>query len=160
MLDTARIRPALVWLAAAAALSGCMTRHEKPHLSQAVLDARAHRDVPAVAACPETPLGTLSPVTVGFAFDASDLTEATRLPLAQPAQWLACHPATPVVIKPDADVHGTEAEQDALAQARAAGVKAYLASQGVAADRITILRRGATGPTGEVFLIRAEGRRW
>jgi hypothetical protein len=39
-------------------------------------------------------------------------------------------------------------------------VKAYFVAHGVAADRITILRRGATEPAGPVFLIRAEGRRW
>src|SRR6266545_1468130 len=119
MLDAPRIRLALVWLAAAGALAGCMTPRVKPQLSQAVIDARAHRDAPGAAACPQDPLTTVAPVLVGFAFDESELTEAMRLPLAAPAQWLVCHPTTAAVIKPDADSHGSEAEQDALAQRRA-----------------------------------------
>lgn len=160
MLNAARIRLAFVCLAAAGALAGCMTPHAKPQLSQAVIDARAHRDEPVAAACPQGELSTVSPVMVGFAFDESELTRAMTLPLAPPARWLACHPATIAVIKPDADSHGTDAEQDALAQARANGVKAYLVAQGVAADRITILGRNKPAPTGAVLLIRAEGRRW
>jgi outer membrane protein OmpA-like peptidoglycan-associated protein len=160
MLNTARIGLAFVWLAAAGALAGCMTPHVRPQLSQAVIDARAHRDTPVAQACPPDALSAVSPVMVGFAFDDSEVTESMRLPLAAPAKWLACHPATPAVIKPDADSHGADADQDALAKARAEGVRAYFVSQGVAADRITILRRGATEPAGAVFLIRAEGRRW
>jgi len=160
MVNTARIRLAFVWLAAAGALAGCMTPHAKPQLSQAVRDARAHRDAPVVAACPQGELTALSPVIVGFGFNESELTDSMRLPLATPAKWLACHPTTPLVLKPDADGHGSDADQDALAQARAQGVKAYFVGQGVAADRITLLRRGATEPAGAIFLIRAEGRRW
>lgn len=160
MLNTARIRLAFVWLAAAGALAGCLTPHTKPKLSQAVIDARGRRDAPVAEACPQDALGAVSPALVGFAFDESELTASMRLPLATRAKWLACHPDTPAVIKPDADNHGTAAEQDALAQARAEGVKAYFVAQGVAADRITILRRGATEPAGAIFLIRAEGRRW
>jgi outer membrane protein OmpA-like peptidoglycan-associated protein len=160
MHTSARLRLALVWLAAAGALAGCMTKHTKPQLSRAVIDARAHRDAPTVAACPQGELTALSPVLVGFAFNESELTESLRRPLATPAKWLACHPATAAVIKPDADNHGPDSDQDALAQARGEGVKAYLVAQGVAADRITVLRRGATEPAGGIFLIRAEGRRW
>lgn len=159
MVNAARLRLAFVWLAAAGALAGCMTPRAKPQLSQAVIDARAHRDVPAPEACPSSPLNTVSPVIVGFAFDESGLTDAMRQSLAAPAKWLACHPATPAAIKPDADSHGTDAEQDALARSRAEGVKSYLVAQGVTADRITVLARGATAPP-DAFLIRAEGRRW
>lgn len=160
MLNAARIRLAFVWLAAAGALAGCMTPHVKPKLSQAVVEARAHRDAPVAAACPEDALTAVSPVLVGFAFNESEMTDSMRRPLATSARWLACHATTPAVIKPDADGHGADTVQDALAQARAEGVKAYLVAQGVAADRITVLRRGATPPVGAIFLIRAEGRRW
>jgi outer membrane protein OmpA-like peptidoglycan-associated protein len=159
MFDATRIRIALS-CAAAAALAACTTPHVKPQLSQAVIDARAHRDAPPVAACPDTVLNALSPVMVGFGFGESELTEEMGLPLAEPARWLACHADTLAVIKPDADTHGTAAEQDALALRRAEGVRNYLSAHGVAAERIRILGRNEAAPGGSVFLFRAEGRRW
>lgn len=162
MLDAARLRLTLACLGAVA-LAGCipqMTPRMTPQVSQAVLDARAHRDAPVTPACPQAPLNTVSPVMVGFGFNESALTEAMKLPLATPAQWLACHPATQAVIIPDADTHGTDAEQDALARRRAEQVRNYLTANGVADRQIRILRRGETPPTGDLFFIRAEGRRW
>jgi outer membrane protein OmpA-like peptidoglycan-associated protein len=159
------MRPALssrltVAALAMAALAGCTTPHAKPKVSQAVLDARAHRDEPAANACPQTTLAQASPVFVGYAFDAVDLTEAASEPLADAARWLTCHAAVAVVIRPDADVHGTDAEQNALAARRAETVRTYLTAHGVAAGRIRVLARGAAEPPGEHMLIRAEGRRW
>lgn len=159
MFDATRIRFALVCMGTAA-LAACTTPHVKPKLSQAVIDARAHRDAPATPACPDTPLNTLSPMMVGFGFGESEMTEGLGLPLVEPARWLACHPATVAVIKPDADTHGSDAEQDALALRRAEGVRTFLAGHGVAATRIRILRRNEAAPGGPIFLIRAEGRRW
>lgn len=159
MLDAARLRLALA-LIGAAAISACTTPVAKPVLSQAVADARAHRDIPPEGACPETPLKEASPVFVGFPFGESTLDETLQHPLAAPAKWLACHPATAVVIKPDADSHGTDAEQDTLARRRAEGVRNYLVANGVTSNRIRILRRNETAPTGAVFLFNAEGRRW
>ena len=148
-------------LVTASALSGCVTPQAKPKISQAVLDARAHRDAGAMpAACPQTPLGEISPVMAGFAFNDAALPDTTGQPLAAAARWLACHPATAVVIKPDADSHGTPAEQDALARRRAEAVRDYLASQGVTAERVRLLARLAAEPPGEHLLILAEGRRW
>ncbi|MDB5447838.1 MAG: hypothetical protein JWQ97_3155 [Phenylobacterium sp.] len=147
-------------LVTASALSGCVTPKAKPKISQAVLDARAHRDAPATPACPQTPLAEIPPVMVGYAFNDAALPDVTGQPLAEAARWLACHPATAVAIKPDADSHGTPAEQDALARARAEAVQAYLASQGVTGDRVRLLARGAPEPAGDHLVIRAEGRRW
>jgi outer membrane protein OmpA-like peptidoglycan-associated protein len=160
MLDLARTRLAFAGLATAAALAGCMTPQAKPQLSQAVLDARAHRDTPVTAACPDVTLSALSPVVVGFAFNDIELTEGMTGPLEQPARWLVCHAAVSAVIRPDADSHGTDAEQDALARRRAEGVRDDLSARGVPAAQIRILRRGEAEPTGDVLLIRAEGRRW
>lgn len=167
MFDAARIRLAIarpgasiVACIGAAALAACTTPHVTPQLSQAVIDARAHRDVPADGVCPQTALNTVSPIMIGFGFGESDLDEALARPLTAPAQWLACHTATQVIIKPDADSHGADAEQDALAQRRAAGVRNFLSAHGVAPARIRILRRNEDVPPGAVFIIRAEGRRW
>ena len=159
MLDAPRLRLALACIAAAG-LAGCFTPHSKPKLSQAVIDARAHRDAPARPACPQTPLDMVSPVQVGFAFDDAKLGDDIAQPLIAPTQWLACHPGTAVVIRPEADAHGTEAEQNALARARAEAVRDYLSAHGVAAGRIRLLARGQGEPRGEHLLVRAEGRRW
>jgi outer membrane protein OmpA-like peptidoglycan-associated protein len=159
MFDAARLRLALACIGALA-LPGCMTPRIDPQVSQAVIDARAHRNVPAAATCPQAPLNTVSPVMIGFGFNETDMTTSMTLPLALPAQWLACHPGTQAVIVPDADTHGTDAEQDALARQRAEHVRNYLTANGVAAQQIRILRRGETPPTGDLFFIRAEGRRW
>ena len=167
MFDAARTRLATTRIGArigacigAAALAACTTPHVQPKLSQAVIDARAHRDVPPQGVCPDTALNTISPVMVGYGFGESELDKSLAEPLAEPARWLACHPATVAVIKPDADSHGADAEQDALALRRAEGVRNFLTGHGVAPARIRILRRKEATPTGSIFLIRAEGRRW
>lgn len=159
MLDAVRTRFALA-LIAASALAACTTPVVTPQLSQAVIDARAHRDVPPEGACPETPLNTVSPLFVGFPFGESKMDVTLSTPMVDQVHWLSCHAGVPVVIKPDADSHGTEAEQDALAQHRAEAVRNYLTAHGVAAGRIRIVRRTDAAPTGQVFLINAEGRRW
>jgi outer membrane protein OmpA-like peptidoglycan-associated protein len=159
-MSAPRLSLALAWIAAAASLAGCMTPHSKPHLSQAVLDARAHRDVPPSPACPAAPLSEVSPVQLGFPFDKAATDTAMTGQLDKAARWLACHDDTSVAIKPDADAHGTPAEQDALAASRAAVVRDYLAAHGIAPSRIRVLARTAPEPSGNVFLIRAEGRRW
>jgi outer membrane protein OmpA-like peptidoglycan-associated protein len=151
---------ALSGLALAAMLAGCMTPQIHPQLSQAVIDARERRDAPAAPACPPGALADVSPVMVGFPFDEATLANYVAQPLAPAAQWLACHPAIPVAIKPDGDGHGAAAAQDALARARAEGVTRFLTAHGVAGARISVLARGAAEPGGQYFLIRAEGRRW
>lgn len=155
------IRPLpLALLGIAAALAGCVTPSARPQVSQAVLDARAQRDAPPASPCPQTSLDAISPVLVGFAFDESTLRESMTRPLDEPIRWLACHRETVAAIRPDADVHGTEAEQNALARDRAEAVRAYLSLKGVPAAQIRVLPRGAPDPAGNVLLILAEGRRW
>jgi outer membrane protein OmpA-like peptidoglycan-associated protein len=161
MTHAPRLRSLLACLAAPAALAGCLTPQAVVHESQAVVDARAHRDAPPAPACPQTALAEMSPLMLGFAFDEAVQTPPMGKPLADAARWLACHPATQVVIKPDSDGHGTEAQQDQLARNRADVARNYLTAHGVAPARIQVLARGAAAPSsGEVFLIQAEGRRW
>ena len=159
MLSLPRPGLALSLIAAAAALGGCLTHVSKPPPSQAVLDARAHRDVVAAAACPQAALATASPVQLGFAYGEATLDVMSEPQLTLAARWLACH-TTPAVIKPDADGFGATAEQDQLARKRADVVSTYLTTHGVAASRIRVLARGQAAPAGEAFLIQAEGRRW
>lgn len=147
-------------LAAALALTGCLTPHSRPQVSQAVLDARAKRNLHAPTPCQSLPLSGVSPVSVGFAFEEGKLGPITRPNLDPAVEWLACHPAALAVIKPDSDNHGTEAEQNALARDRGQAVAAYLQQHGIAAGRVRLLTRTEAEPPGEHLLILAEGRRW
>jgi len=160
MPEASRSRAALACLAAAVALAGCFTPQSKPKPSQAIAEARARHNAPAGSACPQTPLAAASPVAIGFGFGDASLSDYLRQPLGEAARWLACHPAVPVLIKPDADGHGADAEQDALARKRAETVRAELVARGVAAQRISVLGRKQAEPAGEHLLVRAEGRRW
>ena len=160
MLHPVRTRRVLAVLIAAAGLAGCFTPRVDPQLSQAVADARTRRNAPQAPSCPTDPVTAVSPITIGFAFNESELTAAMSRSLDAPARWLGCHPAAAAVIRPDADGHGAPADQDALARRRAEVVRSYLTAQGVPAIRIRILARGADEPRGEDLLIRAEGRRW
>ena len=160
MLHFARTRLVLAIMIASGGLAGCVTPTVEPQLSQAVVDARTRRTAPPTPSCPTDPITSVSPVTIGFAFNENELTAAMSRSLDAPAQWLACHPAVTAIIRPDADGHGSPVEQDALARRRADVVRSYLTTKGVAANRVRILARGAAEPGGQNILIRAEGRRW
>lgn len=158
MLEMRRLPAA--GLAAALALGGCMTPHTKIKPSQAVLDARAHKNIAAAPPCSAIPLSAVSPARLGFAFEQATMDEITTPALQQPVAWLACHPGVAAVVKPDADNHGTEAEQDALAARRGEAVAAFLRGRGVPPGQIRLLGRTQSEPAGEHLLILAEGRRW
>jgi outer membrane protein OmpA-like peptidoglycan-associated protein len=144
-------------LALALGLAGCLTPTSKPAVSRAVLDARAHRNVDAVSAC----AALASPVSVGFAFAEQALNELATPALEGARQQLACHPDAAVLVVGQADLHGTAAEQHALAQARAEAVAQDLRARGVAAGRIQVQVEGAA-PAGDArrLIVLAEGRRW
>lgn len=139
----------------ALAAAGCTTK-VKPVLSKAVAEARQHRDV-AVAACPPV----ASPVSVGFGFGDASLNELAVPALEQAGQILACHPNVAAVVVGQADGHGTDQEQQALAAARAQIVIRELANRGAPRARITAQVQG-TAPAGDAshLVVLAEGRRW
>jgi outer membrane protein OmpA-like peptidoglycan-associated protein len=151
------ILPSALLLAAALGLSGCLTTEAKPKPSQAVLDARAHKDVDAVAKCGDL----VSPISVGFGFGEGSLSELAAPNVDQARQALACHPDANVVIVGQADGHGTEQEQTQLAHNRAEVVAEALRSRGVSAGRLKTQTQG-TAPSGDAqhLVILAEGRRW
>lgn len=147
----------LAALGAAALTAGCVTHRSTPTLSKAVLDARAHRDVPATLTCPDL----ASPTSIAFGFEDADPGELNTQPLLKLAQGLNCHPQATALIVAQADGHGTEAEQQALAEKRAAAVRDSLAGHGVAAGRITVQIAGKAPPGDPTHVtILAEGRRW
>jgi outer membrane protein OmpA-like peptidoglycan-associated protein len=160
MSRTALISVLASSLVSAAALSGCLTPHAKPTLSQAVVQARAGAGAKP-AACPSSDVSTVSPLEVAFGFDEATVPEVGHKRLADAARWLACNPQVEVVIRPDADRHGDAAHQNDLAQHRAQAVSADLRSLGAKDAVIHMLARGAADPVSAPHMvIAAKGRGW
>jgi peptidoglycan-associated lipoprotein len=85
--------------------------------------------------------------TVLFEYDKADLTEATRAVLQKNAEWMRKWASTKVTVEGHADSRGTTEYNLALGERRAAAVKDYLVSLGIAADRIMIVSKGEEEPT-------------
>lgn len=133
-----------------------MTPRLDPQVSQAVLDARAHRSSEP-AGCAAAPT---SPVSAGFEFGEAALTVASRQALDSVVAWSGCHPQAPLVVRGAADGHGTPADQAALSARRVDTAIGYLTGHGVTAARLRRLAAGEAEPAGEHLLILAEGKRW
>ena len=85
--------------------------------------------------------------TVLFDYDKADLTEASRGILQKNAEWMRKWSTTKIQIEGHADSRGTSEYNFALGERRAAAVKDYLVSLGIAADRIGIVSKGEEEPT-------------
>jgi peptidoglycan-associated lipoprotein len=83
---------------------------------------------------------------VFFAYDSVALTEEARASLAKNLEWLQRWTSTKILIEGHADSRGTDEYNLALAENRAAAVQAYLASLGLAPDRMTIVSKGEEQP--------------
>jgi peptidoglycan-associated lipoprotein len=83
---------------------------------------------------------------VFFDYDATDLTEEGRASLQKNLQWLNRWTSTKIMIEGHADSRGTNEYNLALAERRADAVRDYLASLGLAADRMTIVSKGEEQP--------------
>lgn len=73
---------------------------------------------------------------VFFKQSSAQLDDTARVTLDKQAQWLQRYPNWKVKLQGFADDPGSAAQQTALSQKRAEAVRDYLASQGVAADRM------------------------
>ncbi len=86
--------------------------------------------------------------TVYFAFGSSQLGRDARAALARVAEYAAADPQiSKVVVEGRADSVGFRRYNQRLSQKRAEAVKNYLASKGIAANRITIEAYGEGKPT-------------
>lgn len=81
-----------------------------------------------------------------FDTNKSDLRPDARDALAADASWLKDHPAVKILIEGHCDERNTEEYNLALGWRRANGAKAYLASLGVAEDRIATISYGEERP--------------
>lgn len=84
--------------------------------------------------------------TVLFQVDQSTLTPQAIAVLNQQAAWLNANPGATVLIEGHADEQGTRDYNTALGGRRANAVSAYLVSQGVADNRISIISYGKERP--------------
>lgn len=81
-----------------------------------------------------------------FDYDQSDLREDARTALAADAEWLKKYPTVQVLIEGYCDERGTGAYNLALGDRRATSVRDYLASRGIAANRLEIRSFGEERP--------------
>lgn len=98
---------------------------------------------------------------VNFGFDSSDLTSSAKANLDKLAEVLKNNPDTNINIYGHTDSKGTEAYNQSLSERRAASVRSYLISKGVASSRMITMGVGENEPiaTNDTDAGRAENRR-
>jgi peptidoglycan-associated lipoprotein len=83
---------------------------------------------------------------VYFGYDQVDLTEQARASLQKNITWLKRWASTKIMVEGHADSRGTNEYNLALAERRAAAVRDYLVSLGLATDRMTMVSKGEEQP--------------
>ena len=140
------------------ALAACTTPRAQPTPSKAVLEARARQKTSGPAAgCPQLS----APMSVGFGFGESTLSDVNAPDLATLATAMTCRPELTATIVGQADGHGTTADQAKLAEDRAHAVVEDLEKRDVAGERLKTQVQG-TAPAADAdhLVVMAEGRRW
>lgn len=104
---------------------------------------------------------TLKENMVNFGFDSSNLTESGKANLNKLATVLANNPDTNINIYGYTDSKGTDSYNLSLSDRRAAAVRAYLSSQGVASSRMNTMGMGEADPvaSNDTDAGRAQNRR-
>ena len=83
---------------------------------------------------------------VFFAFDSSAISPDSAEILDTQVKWLKDHKKINVIVQGYCDERGTREYNLALGERRANAVKQYLVSQGIAADRISVISYGKERP--------------
>jgi peptidoglycan-associated lipoprotein len=83
---------------------------------------------------------------VYFALDSSDLSDEARAALQKNAEWMKRWTSTRLTVEGHCDERGTAEYNLGLGERRAASVKGYLASLGIAADRVATVSKGKEQP--------------
>ena len=87
--------------------------------------------------------------TIHFDTDKYDVNSEAQGILTAQAKWLVAHPNVRVTVEGHCDERGTREYNLALGDRRANSAKNFLASQGVSADRITVISYGKERPVAE-----------
>jgi len=137
---------ALAAVAAVATVSACASRPEPTPTTT----------TPPPVTTPQTPRGPVAGsvedfrVSVGdrvfFGYDQFDLSAEARSVLERQAAWLRQYPNVRVLVAGNCDERGTREYNLALGARRAAAVRDYLASLGVAANRMETVSYGKERP--------------
>ena len=92
-------------------------------------------------------LNASSPLApVFFELDQSTLMPAGQATLQRNAEWMRRWTSTRILVEGHCDERGTNEYNLALGERRAAAVRDYLASLGIAADRVQATSRGEESP--------------
>ena len=94
----------------------------------------------------ETRVEPLTFATIRFEYDKYDLTPEAREVLAQHARTLQTNPLVRLVIEGHCDERGTIEYNLALGERRAVAVMSYLATYGIAPDRLSTISYGKERP--------------
>ena len=81
-----------------------------------------------------------------FDYDSADLNEQARAALAADAEWLKKQPTARILLEGHCDERGTAAYNLALGERRANAAREYLASLGVAENRLQTVSYGKERP--------------
>ena len=93
------------------------------------------------------PSGETGPLTdIRFDYDQARLSDEARATLERHALWLQNHRAAKIVVEGHCDERGTTDYNLALGEQRARAARDYLASLGVAGERMTIVSFGKEKP--------------
>lgn len=140
------MRNTLIAFAAVAALAACASRPEPTPVPEA----------PTQAPATPTPTGPVAGsiedfrVSVGdrvfFGYDRFDLSPEARSILERQAAWLRQYPNVRLLVAGNCDERGTREYNLALGARRAAAVRDYLVSLGVAANRMETVSYGKERP--------------
>jgi peptidoglycan-associated lipoprotein len=83
---------------------------------------------------------------IHFEYDQAELTDQARAILERNAQWINAHRAAKIRVEGHCDERGTVEYNLALGERRAQSTRDYLASLGVAADRLSTVSYGKERP--------------
>ena len=139
------MRNTMIALAAVSALAACASRPEPTPTPSAPAPTTSER--------PQGPApGSIEDfrVSVGdrvfFGYDRFDLTPEARSVLERQAAWLRQYPNVRILVAGNCDERGTREYNLALGARRAAAARDYLASLGVAANRMETVYYGKERP--------------
>ncbi len=126
------------------ALAACSHAQPSPDPSPAVVVAEAP-PAPAPAPAPK-PTPDVDPVSIYFAFDASELSDSARAALQSFFAQAQQRPDRSVRIEGNCDDRGSSEYNLALGQRRADTARKYLENLGLDAGRITAISNGKERP--------------
>jgi peptidoglycan-associated lipoprotein len=83
---------------------------------------------------------------VFFDYDKAELKTDARASLSKNVEWLKRWSSTKILVEGHCDARGTNEYNLGLGEKRAAAVRDYLTSLGIAADRLAIVTKGEESP--------------